>query len=87
MVTSAYGSNRPARPICHCLGVTEGEIRQAIAEGELGSVRQVAHACGAGGGCTACHRHIKRYLHEAAQSHPADMCYPEAVEQRVLGFT
>jgi bacterioferritin-associated ferredoxin len=82
MVTSACCTSRTARPICHCLGVTEAEIRQTIVEGELASVRQVAHACGAGSGCTACHRHIRRYLHEAAQRRTAE----ERAEQPAFGF-
>ena len=52
------------RPLCHCLGISECEVRDAIVEHELQTVRGVAKACGAGGGCTACHRHIKRLLNE-----------------------
>jgi|GEM_PF-1656060 len=59
------------RPLCHCLGVHADEIRQAIDEKELATVRQVTKSCGAGGGCTACHRHIKRFLAEAAAERAA----------------
>lgn len=52
------------RPLCHCLNISEGEVREAIEEHGLQTVRGVAKACGAGGGCTACHRHIKRLLNE-----------------------
>jgi bacterioferritin-associated ferredoxin len=52
------------RPLCHCLGVSEFEVREAIVENAIQSVRGVARACGAGSGCTACHRHIKRLLNE-----------------------
>jgi bacterioferritin-associated ferredoxin len=55
------------RPLCHCLRVYEEEIRQVIDEGQLETVKQVTQTCGAGGGCTACHRHIKRLLKEAAE--------------------
>lgn len=55
------------RPLCQCLRVYEDEVRQTIADGGLTTVRQVAQsACGAGSGCTACHRHIRRLLAEAA---------------------
>jgi bacterioferritin-associated ferredoxin len=67
MVSAVCPTDCTLRPVCHCLGVTEGEIRETIAEQDLHTVRQVAQTCGAGGGCTACHRHIKRYLQEAAQ--------------------
>jgi len=56
------------RPVCHCLRVEEEEIRDAIDDAGCQTVRQVTAACGAGGGCTACHRHIKRYLAEAARA-------------------
>ena len=52
------------RPLCHCLNISECEVREAIAENSLQTVRGVAIACGAGGGCTACHRHIKGLLNE-----------------------
>ena len=52
------------RPLCHCLNISECEVREAIAEYDLQTVRGVAKTCGAGGGCTACHRHIKRLLNE-----------------------
>lgn len=54
------------RPLCHCLNVHADEIQQAIDLDGLSTVRQVTAACGAGGGCTACHRHIKRMLAETA---------------------
>ena len=52
------------RPLCHCLNISECEVREAIADHDLQTVRGVAKTCGAGGGCTACHRHIKRLLNE-----------------------
>lgn len=55
-----------SRPLCHCLGVAKEEVRSCIEEESLTSVRGVTKACGAGGGCTSCHRHIKRLLHEHA---------------------
>lgn len=54
------------RPMCHCLDVHADEVQTCIAEQDLATVRGVTKACGAGGGCTSCHRHIKRMLHEHA---------------------
>lgn len=56
------------RIICHCLRVTECEIRSSIAVGDLDSVKKVMDFTGAGSGCTACHCAIKRLL--AAQCPP-----------------
>lgn len=66
-VTSDSATNHVGevqRPLCHCLNVSETEIRDAIQSHDLQTVRAVAKTCGAGGGCTACHRHIKRLLNE-----------------------
>lgn len=54
------------RPVCHCLSVHAVEIHTCITEQDLSTVRHVTKACGAGGGCTSCHRHIKRMLAEHA---------------------
>lgn len=50
--------------LCRCLRVSEEEVRDAIAVSNPETVRGVTQACGAGGGCMACHRHIKRLLAE-----------------------
>jgi NAD(P)H-nitrite reductase large subunit len=50
--------------LCHCLGIHAEDVKACIVEQDLMTVRQVTKACGAGGGCTSCHRHIKRLLHE-----------------------
>ncbi len=55
---------RSPKALCHCLGVHADEIQSAIVQHDLASVRSVTMVCGAGGGCTSCHRHIKRMLHE-----------------------
>lgn len=73
--------DRPPRPICHCLGIEEQTIRTTIEQQDLANVRQVTIACGAGGGCTACHRHIKRYLAE----HRAEQAVA-VTEEAVLGI-
>lgn len=54
----------PHRTVCHCLNVSEHEIRTAIAEHEPQSIRGVSQVCGAGAGCMSCHRHIRRMLNE-----------------------
>lgn len=48
--------------LCHCLKVTHGEVTAAIDLHGCESVDQVTNACGAGGGCTACHRKIRALL-------------------------
>jgi bacterioferritin-associated ferredoxin len=71
------------RVVCHCLNVSESEIRDAIAEHEPQSIRGVAQVCGAGGGCMSCHRHIRRLLNErvlyrrsqiVGDAHSAEAC-------------
>ena len=53
-----------SRTVCHCLNVTEHEIRAVIDEHGSQSIRQVSQVCGAGAGCMSCHRHIRRMLNE-----------------------
>jgi len=58
------------RLVCHCLQVTEAELRDAIARCQLQTIREVACATGAGDGCTACHRLIQQYLRTCGQTRP-----------------
>ena len=67
----------PERLVCHCLQVTEADIRSALARFELRTVKEVRLHTGAGDGCTACHRRLKRFLDEHAQAmtpSPAPIC-------------
>ena len=54
----------PERPLCHCFGISHADVKESIEQHDLVSVRGITQACGAGGGCTACHRHLKRLLNE-----------------------
>lgn len=73
------------RPLCHCLNVDAAEVQAAIDDGGLQTVRQVTHACGAGGGCTSCHRHIKKLLAQAAAERQVER-QTEPVMEPVFGF-
>jgi len=61
-------STCPGRVICRCLQVTEETLLEALATGEIGTVRDVRDATGAGEGCTACHRTIARYIERHCSS-------------------
>ena len=50
--------------ICRCLGVTEGQIRRAIAEGGLRQVEEVTAATKAGSGCGSCWDEVQAILDE-----------------------
>lgn len=56
----------PGRMVCHCLQVTEEMLLDALRTFELRSVKDIRCQTGAGDGCTACHRRLKRYLEEKA---------------------
>lgn len=53
-----------SRIVCHCLRVTESEVRQAITEEGACSLQDVMCMTGAGTGCTACHCRIRALLSE-----------------------
>lgn len=50
--------------VCLCQGVSDREIRQAIARGAV-TRKQVTRACGAGAGCGGCHESIQQLLSDA----------------------
>jgi len=62
--TDGQATAEAHRPICHCLNVTESDIREVISEHEPQTVQSVSQICGAGAGCMSCHRHIRRMLNE-----------------------
>ncbi|MDR0715142.1 MAG: (2Fe-2S)-binding protein [Bacteroidales bacterium] len=50
--------------ICHCMGVTCGEIIEAIKAGGLKTVEEVGEATAAGTGCGGCQSVIQEILDE-----------------------
>lgn len=60
--------------VCHCLKVTETDVRQALVIHELQSLREVACRTGAGSGCTACHERIAAILGEGYFCSPSPIC-------------
>jgi len=50
--------------ICHCMGVSRGEIMDAIKEQGLKTVEEVGDATGAGTGCGGCQPDIEEILSE-----------------------
>ena len=66
-----FPSTSTDKVICHCLGVTETDIRSAIATGSVQTIKCIMNGTGAGTGCTACVRRINALLGEScAQSSP-----------------
>lgn len=65
------------RVLCLCVDVSENEVRNVIEEHRLKTVHGVATICGAGAGCTACHRHIKRLLNENSAPGVFEACESE----------
>src|SRR5437588_9807727 len=60
--------NCPERIVCHCLQITETVLLDGIATHELKSIKDIRCRLGAGDGCTACHKLLKKYLEEHTQS-------------------
>lgn len=50
--------------ICNCMGVTRGEIIDAIKTKNLKTVEEVGEATEAGTGCGGCHPEIQEILDE-----------------------
>ncbi len=51
--------------VCECFGVTDIEVRRAIAESNLRSVEEITNFTKAGGGCGKCHERLEELLREA----------------------
>jgi bacterioferritin-associated ferredoxin len=52
--------------VCHCRAVTDGEVREVIAEGAVDEV-EIGMLCGAGTGCGSCHSELRRLCDEAGR--------------------
>lgn len=55
--------------VCHCVGVTDGTIRNLIEAG-ASSVGEITRRCGAGRCCAPCREEIASLLHGYAASQP-----------------
>jgi bacterioferritin-associated ferredoxin len=54
--------------VCRCLQVSESVLADAIERCPMANLQDVARETGAGSGCTACHRSIRRFLAHQRQS-------------------
>jgi NifU-like protein len=57
--------------VCECFGITDEQIRKAIAENDLKSVDDVTYYTKAGGGCGQCIPEIEELLKEALSEKPS----------------
>jgi bacterioferritin-associated ferredoxin len=55
------------RLVCHCLGIRESTVYEALDDPGVRSVRDVMQCTGAGTGCTACHCVLKRLIARRSQ--------------------
>ncbi|MBI4396033.1 MAG: (2Fe-2S)-binding protein [Elusimicrobia bacterium] len=56
--------------LCHCLKVTEAEVREAIARHRPGRLKELIRCSGAGQGCIACHSGLRQILEEGPGGSP-----------------
>ncbi|MBA3013621.1 MAG: Fe-S cluster assembly protein NifU [Proteobacteria bacterium] len=54
--------------VCECFGVTDVEVRRAIAESHLRTVEEITNFTKAGGGCGKCHDRLQEILNEGVSS-------------------
>jgi NifU-like protein len=53
--------------VCECFGVTDLEVKRAIAESNLHTVEEITNFTKAGGGCGKCHDRLQELLDEVRQ--------------------
>ncbi len=58
--------------VCECFGVTDLEIKRAVAESDLTSVEEVTNFTKAGGGCGKCHDRIMDLILEVRKERRAE---------------
>jgi bacterioferritin-associated ferredoxin len=63
---SCYSYSDPV--ICHCLQISEGQLIEVRTVCPLASLRDIARTTGAGTGCTACHRRLRKFINESQTS-------------------
>lgn len=56
--------------VCHCLGISESMVADAVAVCGIATVKDVCRETGAGSGCTACHAGLRELLRKSSQSVP-----------------
>jgi bacterioferritin-associated ferredoxin len=61
--------------VCHCLGVSDREIREAVLDG-ANTVDQVEERCGAGGGCGGCRELVSDVIAGQGSCAPAHGMVP-----------
>lgn len=57
---------RTGRFVCHCLQVTNDEVREVVCKGLVSTLHDVRILTGAGAGCTACHYKLKQLISETS---------------------
>ena len=62
--------NCPGRVVCHCLQITEEMLLEALDTFNPRTVKDVRLYTGAGDGCTACHKRLRKYLDREAVGLP-----------------
>lgn len=71
--------------VCLCQGVSEKQVREAIADGAT-TRKKVTRVCGAGAGCGGCHQSIREIIGEhraaarAQRAADAETCAPVSAE-------
>ena len=66
----------PTNVVCRCLKVTETALVEALTTMDLKTLKEIRRRTGAGDGCNACHRVLKRYLekHQRAYALEEPIC-------------
>ncbi|MFH1019658.1 MAG: Fe-S cluster assembly protein NifU [Pseudomonadota bacterium] len=70
--------------VCECFGVTDLEVKRAIAESNLRSVEEITNFTKAGGGCGKCHERLEELLREAR--HEVQQIIPDKRPSRLTNI-
>jgi bacterioferritin-associated ferredoxin len=62
--------------LCHCLRVTEQDVRDAVEAGVVNEVRDAMQQTGAGTGCMACRCALRDVIEDCRRRAAATRCEP-----------
>jgi bacterioferritin-associated ferredoxin len=65
----------PGRYVCRCLQITEEALISTLTTQPVRNLKELRMATGAGAGCNCCHRRLKDFIEQYAQSSsPEPIC-------------
>lgn len=72
MDSSAYQARQIDRLlfVCRCLRITEPQLRAALEQGDIHTLKELRRQTGAGDGCMGCHKLLEAFIEQRTAAAP-----------------